>query len=269
MRKSYKFVAAATAATVFGMSSMASAAYLSFDFQGDTVGAAPSGTSYALAGGTNRLEVVDSASNPADPFGGSGNKSLLLEDNSDPLPGGASAEVRFQGGAGAPTAGTFSTNFYAFDDATYHRPFLEVKLGTNNVASGGDIGAWLFFTDSGTISDFNGGPAFDNVLTLNTINTLTLTFDTVADTYSGTIQQGAGPAVPLTKDSGATTVFSLGTAPSVGIDSVGFGVGWSSNAEDRQFVDNVTITAVPEPASMGLILGAGAMMLRRRNCGQM
>ncbi|MCC6424146.1 MAG: PEP-CTERM sorting domain-containing protein [Phycisphaerales bacterium] len=237
-----------TAALAVGASS-ASAAILSQNFEGDTPGGAPSGTLYT----SGHIEVVDSSTNPVDPFAASGNHSLLVEDNSDPN----SANAVFSA-SGASTTGTFSFDFWSTKDGTWTTPYFEVRIGNSTVQNGSDLGVWFAFNNSGNIVNYGGQGTLDQTLTHNASHTIVINYDTSTDKWSGTLDN-----VPLTAGSGSITQFDFYTALA-SVQSFGFSAGYSTTTTVRGFVDNLLVV-VPEPTTLSLLaVSAGLGLLRPR-----
>jgi hypothetical protein len=256
MNGSRQWVAGAIGvASVLAMGNAAWAAYLSVDFQGDTAVSStttgrPSGTRYYSQGTDTKAVVVDANSPPtapADPFGGTGNKSLMLEDSS----ASTDTQVTYGGDSTGLTTGTFSIDFYIVSKPVsgLNRSYMQLRIGTGNATSDADIG--ILIAVDGTV--MSGG--IDNAVALDAPHHLVLSFviSPLTHEYSGTLD---GEQL---KD-GTTTSFSfyhpLGEITSVSMkNAVGA-------ATSRAFFDNITL-AVPEPASLGL-LGLGTMGLLGR-----
>jgi hypothetical protein len=204
-------------------------------------------------------EVVDSGSTPADPFGGANNQSLLLQDND-----GVYTQIAWQGAAGGLTAGTFTTQFYVANTTGYTTPYGYIIVGANSSTSQGGP----FIELAGTTLRFDkavGGAdvILDNTVTENEIHTLVLNFDAVAHTYTGTLDGD-----PLTYNSGATTTFNFASSSISDVDSVLLDGGYSTQTGSRIFFDNLSLNAVPEPASLGLLaLGTLVLVRRRKESG--
>jgi hypothetical protein len=250
------------AAIALATPSASASPYISHNFDTDTSNVAPSGTTYLSAPGSTRAIVVDSSTTtPLDPFGGTGNKSLLLEDNDS----GQNSAVAFQGAVAGLNSGTFSATIYAANTTGFMTPQGTVRLGVSNAASTANIGPWLTFESTFAQVVTPGGTlTLDNVLTANTAYNLTLTFDAVAHTFSGTIgpADGSSSPVALSDDSGDTTSFAFRS--NVGpITSVFLGGGFVGRTGVRVFFDNVQVSEVPEPASLSL-LGLGGLLALRR-----
>jgi len=250
MRRSCRLAAVAVA-SAFAVSSVASAAYLSADFESDTVNLPPSSASYYPNAAPNYAKVIDSASTPAaERIGGAGNQSLQLEDMSDPN----DVRVGFQGGAGGIVGqGYFATKLFITKDGTLNKPGLEIRLGSG--PSAGSIGVWLAHYGGAGLVDANTFNAFDNPVSVNAPHALVINFDTATDKYSGTIDGN-----PLTMGGGAITQFNFTSNQSL-LETVLMVSGCSSTSASRVFVDDIVLDAgaIPEPASMGLVIVATAI----------
>jgi hypothetical protein len=254
-------VTAALAATA----SSASAAYLSLDFEGDTPGNTPAGYTFIRQGANNVVRVVDGSSSPADPFGGAGNQSLLLDDNDTTN----AAVVTFLGANGGLTSGTFSIQWILRDggrppvpndpNAGYDgRLYTNILVGESSTGTDLTSTGMQFYQDETTFGAYGVG-AFEQPALTGLVNTLVVNFDTTTDKFSGTLN-----GAPLTI-SGGGSPFSFATS----LSSVeGFTVGahyWDSPFDNHTFVDNASLDAVPEPASLSLLAaGAGLALLRPR-----
>jgi hypothetical protein len=253
---------AASLVTAVALSaSVASATpYISVNFDSDTSNALPSGTDYANApSGTQAIVVDASTTTPTDPFGGSTNKSLMMEDQSN----SDNPIIIYKGAPAGLSSGTFSIQIYAATGTGYTQPLGVIHLGQNSAVNSPDIGAWLNFSDSGLV--VNNSIALDNALTANTAYDVTLTFDAVAHTYSGTIapSDGSSPVAALTANSGSTTSFPFYSSGFNAITTATLITGYPGRTNTRVFFDNLQMNAVPEPASMGL-LGLGCLLAMRR-----
>ena len=254
----------AVAVAVWGMGSVASAAYLSVDFQGDTVGIAPTSASNVSTPGNTEVRVVDIGSIPADPFGGTGNQSAFFRDDSQ----ADAAEATWKGGAGGLTSGTFTIKYIVQDGGTVSggyadNPYMNIRLGdTAGGSTQSTIGPWI--DQNGTTLRFwgPGATAFDQTALLGAVNTLVINFDTSTDTFTGTINGN-----PLTTG-GSNTVHSFYSGLG-SLDSFYAGGAWSSRYDVHMFIDDAVIDAVPEPGSALAILGLiGCLVTRRRSNNQ-
>jgi hypothetical protein len=260
MRESLKSVAVVTA-SVLAISSMASAAYLTVDFESDTVGSAPASASSVGAPANTEVRVIDSGSTPADPFGGAGNQSLFMRDDSESL----NAEATWKGVGPGLTSGTFTIQYLLQDGGNTSggyadNPYMNIRLGdTAGGSTLSGIGPWI--DQNGTsLRNLADSSIFDQVPLLNAVNTLTLAFDTATDTFTGTLNSAA-----LTTGGSPLNTVHPFTSLLSSIDGFYAGAAWSSPYDVHFFMDNAELDAIPEPASIGLIVGAGAMMLRRRS----
>lgn len=234
------------------------------DFQGDAVGANPSLADYISETGGNVIEVVGSASTPADPFGGAGNKSLWLQDNNDP----SDAAVGFRRTVAEPV-GKLSLRLYVVQDVSFPTPWLELRAFKDGISSldgaaqGVEIGPWMFFSAGSLVSPisiglFTSGPTLtlDQTLSANTAHMVEISFNTVSDTFTAMLDGS-----PLTDDGGATTVFPFYSAlPD--LNAVAFTAGFSTRVGVRTFVDDISL--IPEPATVSLVAMGGLAFVSRR-----
>jgi hypothetical protein len=208
--------------------------------------------------------VVDGSSSPADPFGGSGNKSMLVEDNYN-------ADTTYVGwdynNASAPdiVSGTLKFQLYLSSNGSYLTPYTNVRIGQNGAGSGATSAMLVYFSfPSGAYLnkvavDVNGVThALDNAVNFNTIYDVELTFDSVTHTMSGKLNGN-----PLTE--GSTTSWGYSKPLLNAIDSVTFNTGTNSQVGNRVFVDNIVLDAVPEPSMLGLASLGLLGMIRRRH----
>lgn len=128
----------------------------------------------------------------------------------------------------------------------------------NNPTSSGTIG-----TSTSNLSLINGNVyTADLLLTLNGDGTLQVT----SSLYSGS---AVDPANLLGSSSGADAT-GAGTGPTLSFDALGFGLrnhGTSLNPQmdaSSLTISSNTVSAVPEPASLGLLAVGGAALLARR-----
>lgn len=252
-RLSHNLLSGAFALGLLGGGTVASAAV--WDFQGDTVGSAPTnGVIYSdIHTDVTQVEVVDAASTPADPFGGAGNKSLWMEDT-----GGTNSTLTFGINSPGYTQGILSAKIYVVDDATNTFQYVDLNGGTGAANQGnGDIGPWIQYIpdDYGFRAITSAGAVyFSNSFPHNAVVDLVLHFDTATDTFTGTIDGN-------TLTDGTNTTFAFFNDLSE-LTSVRIVHGMSVDRPTATtFYDNVTL--VPEPSSM-MLLGLGALVLVRR-----
>lgn len=262
-----RFALALTVAAGYtAMNGVASAAYLTVDFQSDTVGQPP-GTASLIEDldANTRVEVVDGSSSPADPFGGPGNMSLLMQDNS------AVNDTRaaWNGGGAGLVTGVFKTQFYLSSAAAgFPSPYYNLRLGINDAAPVSDIATWLYINHPGwpntIVWDENAGGlnTLDNPLLFNTVNDLEITFDSNTQTMTGKLN-----GVAMTANLGTKSVFSYYN-PHANITSFMFNAGYGGGVGNRVFFDNISLDApIPEPSMIGLVgLGLAAASGRRQRC---
>ncbi|MCC7350407.1 MAG: PEP-CTERM sorting domain-containing protein [Phycisphaerales bacterium] len=254
-RLSHTLLSGAFALGLLGAVTAAPAAV--WDFQSDTVGSVPTnGVVFTDIQSSTTVEVVDGNSTPADPFGGSGNQSLWMEDT-----GGSNSTLTFNTGNSGYAQGTISAKIYVVDDDTNTYQYVDINGGIGNANTGsGDIGPWIQYipddygfraiTSSGTVY-------FTNTFPHNTVVDLVIQFDSTTDTFTGTIDGN-----PLTDGTNTTFNFfnNLSSMSSVRVVH--------AMSVDRPpattFYDNITLAPVPEPSGM-IFLGLGALALVRRN----
>lgn len=267
------FLAAAGLSLAAG--SLAQAAYLSLDFQSDTVGSPPAGYvvhSPAVGNANNFAIVADAGSSPADPFGGAGNKSLFTQDNLNTDSMFISWDYN---NAAAPDIvdGTLKFKIYLSSSGGFTSPYANVRLGQNGSGSGSSSAILIYFSfPSGAylnkiaIDTPSGPQILDNALNFNTDYDVAITFDSITHTLSGTLTDNSvaiPTPVPLTQ--GSTTSWGYSKPTLNAIDSVAFQTGTTGGVGNRVFFDNVVLDAVPEPSMLGFACLGLIAMARRRN----
>jgi len=211
------------------------------NFDADTVGGTPS-ASLALAQGTTVLSVVDSASVPADPFGGAGNRSFYLEDQDATK----TAQIGWAVDSfeGQTNGMTFTFKMYAVSNAVVNDPFQIVRLGENNAPNStlnsleAAVDFYVFSTNFQANTGTGGGlVTFDQVpgvdFAFNTVWDFELDIAPSNDTYSISIN-----GTQLTTGNGATNRFGFRNAKDINFVSF---IGYSANAGTRVFYDDVLL----------------------------
>jgi hypothetical protein len=251
--------AALALGVVIGSSAIASAAV--WDFQSDTVGAAPTnGLVYSDYQLGTQVKVVDSGSTPADPFGGSGNHSLWMEDT-----GQSNSTLTWGVGSGNGFAqGTIKAQVYVVDDANNTLQYFGINGGIGSANTGAaDLGPWLMYKE-GTLQAIalSGTKTLTTPVPVNTVLNVVVNFDSATHTYTGSINGN-----PLTDGTTTTFDFFNTDASLTELESVRI-VHATSIQDDPSssttFYDNVSLNAVPEPTSGALLLGGLLMLTRRR-----
>ena len=244
------------AGLVFGLVFVAiplqAALIITDDFQNDTVGQAPAN---AHITGTNKVEVVGNSSTPADPFGGSGNQSLVFEGGDD---------VDWSSGANAITTGiaTFSTKFLMSTNSPYDgSAYMTVQAGNNTI--GGSFtslesAAQFYITEGGiTVRDGAAWVAIDNDFNnfnLGEVWNIAVDMNVDNQTWTLTIND------VVMSDTVVGSTFAFRNSITA-INAVAFN---GLNGRTQQvFVDDIAL--VPEPATLGLfgVFGIGIMLVRR------
>lgn len=259
---------------------------MDIDFQSDTVGSLPS--SYSSQTATtqdgNTLVVVDSGSTFTDPFGPSGNKSMVFSsvyDPSDPTGTGTTTSTTSAGlwfqtdGVELVTQGSFTF------DANVTSSFLDLRLGATEDLVNGRIdgqgairillgeGAYEAGDTVAPISIYqngDGGTNADQTFTYgdNISVTLSWVFTGLGvGSYSVSID-----GTPITISGSDTFDFYF---DQLGVDTVFFRTGTASNTTSTYefYVDNLQLNSIPETKHAGLLLGTifltGALLRRRAN----
>lgn len=205
------------------------------DFQNDTVGANPANASYISEPDGGNVEVVDINSTFSDPFGGAGNKSMLI----DAAKGAPYISFHSKNKI---VSGTFSMDIYA---DTYDRHNY-LRLGNNNGSKnlGSEQTAINFlFRPGSTVSCqvFTGEQVLklDNVMAHDKVNRLEVTFDSVSKTFSGKLN-----GEELTANNGQMKTFEYYKSSKYNISSitvVQFYLPVKENS--RTFIDKIVLDA--------------------------
>lgn len=262
--------------TLFAAQASAQVVYEN-DFQSYTPGEAPSGTDvFVKYNGRDgdRVYIVDSTTTPVNPIGGTGNKSLYIynDHTNTKVPVGQFTVAD----TGAIAKGTISFEIYV--SSTPGDPGVaEVnlgQLGTLDAVRASSLTTIQFQNssdpakDPGNIRIFQNstsgsGPAtyLDQHVILDAVNTITLSWDIETQKVTGTVN---GEAMTI----GSTTEFDFTTTLSpLGVSQVRY---TATGAQDvGYFVDNLSVTAIPEPSHLVLalgtllVLGMGYRHLRR------
>lgn len=244
--------------------------YIDEDFQGTTPTAAPNTTD------PNAYVIVDDPGNGTDvyigtssaSFGGSfintpsENVSLIVEDfNSSGL-----ALAGFRGSLPEEgiTQGTVSFRFAA------RRGGGIVGLGDIRIGNNGDLAnglgtsefaIWLLSSTNGKLYRYDENGSLVEIASIvdQDIHDFVIDFDTDTDTYTVTLDG------TLLGDAGnpSNTTFNF-YEPQSGIDQVDFTSFSSGGSNSKVFFDDLLVTAVPEPATLTLVLVGGLAYLRRR-----
>lgn len=223
------------------------------DFQTQTPGAAPSGPGITQNsnGSTRLISVVDSTTNPADPFGPAGNLSLVLEKTST----GTTSSPNIYFNLPETTAGILTFNAYSYQSSPdWDNPLLTVYMN-----DGSNIGVFaLFDINNSTVVPSSGARTATNAWAVNSVNRVKIEFFD-NQTYSISIND-----ILLSFPTIGTVVPYYGAATS--LDTLRIGIQDNARTEARVFVDNFVLTAVPEPGSVALLgIASIAILLVKRH----
>jgi hypothetical protein len=243
-----------------------------------------SGATYnwSNAGGGDPNVIVSqlgSSTTPPDPFGPSGNHSLMIEDMST----SSNARVSWWNHSASATGkGTLSADLYSSGTGVSSpsgTPYMVIYAGNNpnmsSVPSSNSFmptaaQAFYLYTSNTSlyVSDGSSAPQLDNTWTVGMPYQVTLNFDYAAKTFSGTLTDLDVPnsTAPLKKGTQTTFAFASGynAVTYTSIDAIDIIAGFSTNNNSRVVVDNLTL-AVPEPTTAALLgLGGLGLLMRRR-----
>lgn len=228
------------------------------DFESDTPGSSPSGW-YNGNG-------WDVATDPTD----SGNNVLSTTGRSDNLVSGTGNNATLADGA----TGVLEFRVYFRSTSTG-----DINLGLTDVSDLGSIsqsnatffGPLIRLVEGGIMlydGSGGGGGSFlsaDQSVSLNTWYTISMTIDNDVDHWSGTITGGAfGSPTALT--SGSSTDFGFRTDAAGDLVNLALRANTNNGFSNGAFIDDITLTAIPEPQTYALIALAGlaTLVLRRR-----
>ena len=234
----------------------ASADYLN-DFQSDTPGSFPDEGVYPGFGAGNpsppnvtRIIAVDQTAvgtdpfdapgRPADPFGGAGNQSVLLDDQD----GVNSLNYKLNAVNGSlvnTDTGTFSVDLFRTTIGP-DNPYFLIKL--QDTITGLDLLVFEVLTDGA----INAGPVNSNPIpTSNNIpldvpHRITIDLDGGTQTWSGTITNlNTLVSEPVTQLIGGGTTFDFGAGAGVG--DIQFFGSQPGSVGPRLFLDNISLTS--------------------------
>lgn len=276
-------------ACAIASTSVLSAATSIWTFENYTAGSAPSGADVLLynANGTSPHSVV--VSNSPTPFG-AGNLSLLVNRvaSADGVTGSSNHPSVQLALASTPLAeGTISFDLYV--QGTGANPgLIEINLGALSTGSGSKRGDSLVTLQIWTNSESTGGGspqapgrflsfsdgtsgttnlyAFNERVTIDAKNTISISWSAISGTYSVQLN---GTTVTRGSGGGLAEVFNA-TTNQAGVSALRFTTANGSAA--AFYVDNIQFGAspIPEPSSAALLLGAAAGVagLTKRRTGQ-
>lgn len=138
-----------------------------------------------------------------------------------------------------------------------------VQFNNGIVLTGGGPGLTVVYFQIDTNFAVRGAGASAHTVTALSADTwynVQATVDAVGGTYSGTITPDGGSAIPF-----SFSDLNMGANGSKYISSVQVRDRAANGVVNADlYVDNLSITAVPEPASLGVLALGGLMMIRRR-----
>ncbi|MFA6286671.1 MAG: PEP-CTERM sorting domain-containing protein [Opitutaceae bacterium] len=250
-----------------------------YDFQSQTAGAATTGSGITVFRTSPALvNIAASGTTPVDAFGGTGNQSLYLSSTAS---GGAQAQLSLS--STAITSGTLSFDLYVVGTGTTPG-LIEIDLGNPSSGSSSSqrsasIAALQVWTNDTTTTDsshtaaghflgFMGGIsggsnlyAFNQTVLIGAKNTMSISWDATANTYSILLN-----GVTVTQGTSSIVSTFVQTTEQSGVTGVRF---TTSNASSTSyFIDNITVSSIPEPSTTAGLVGAAVGMValcRRRS----
>lgn len=225
------------------------------DFQSQTPGSAPSGTgiSTIIPAGA-QVTVLDDETTVTDPFGPTGNHSLMLEKTEN----GPHPKAIFTFGQ-SYSAGVLTLDAYSFSNPSLDAPLISITLYNGDAGSSSNIGAWLWLGGTGlTVQDGATARTAANVWDLNQAGEIKVEFFTNS-TFSVSIDD---EMITI----GGKTAFSYFRSSVTGADRVQISIGETARTKSRVFVDDLSLSvAIPEPGAVVLMgLAGGALFMFSR-----
>lgn len=240
------------------------------DFQSTTAGSRPSSGVYTQGGVNGIIQVVDDEGANTDPFGPAGNHSLMIWDNNTGIPRASWTH----GSAGIPlmTQGAISFDFY-FDDRE----------------GAGNMGVFFFLGESGGLNPNTNQRAFN--ININNSGTVRVQNGTATyqSTVNYTITRETAYNFQIVFEDKEYAVFVKSAAeesytklyygdnidsfsysnPLFNVDFIQFTTGDGNNSFQPVYIDNLSITVIPEGSYAaglmgGVFLGLG-LYFRRKN----
>lgn len=228
------------------------------DFESVAAGGFPSGSGYPAGVTVTRdhqgvqriVQVVDSNSNPADPFGPTGNHSLLI--------------ARPTGGSGIPRASWRTPDFIdGKGEVSFKLLIGDERAGISQastvnlfIASGSiatnAIAGVLSFSNR-NLSIWVDGTSAGNATMTNAINydeEVTVRVMVMEDKFSVFLND------TIVELSGRTEFDFRSTFAYDNINYVQFASAWNADTNTYFYIDDLAISSIPEGATLGLMFGA-------------
>lgn len=247
-------------AVTTSIASVHASTLLHVDFSNDPVGQVPASAVYVVpatpsepTGGT-KVVVVDDSSVFPDPFGGSGNRSLMV----DKLVAEEQVDPKAVWAYGYAPNTKVSFDVFTVKQGPLDSPMFHVFLTDSIWASTVPIGFLVDINNNVTLWGAQTRSIL-NVWTHNQANTVSISYGE-SWTYSVSING------QLLQDENGISVFGMGGAPSQ-LGYVQFATAWTGAQNSRFFVDEITVAAIPEPSTavmVGLVGFAGVLAGLRR-----
>lgn len=224
------------------------------------------------AAGNRRGLVVGESTDPVDPFGGAGNRSLLLEQSNATANGVVGVRWNFPTATPSLSAGVVEFEAYAYHDTTWSSP-----SGAVYVRSGSNHGVFMIFSATGggrvSIQSRNDAGSniqhtFDDVWSLNDAQRVKIEFFQSELPSEELVFKVWINEQLLTHGTGenARDWFYMRTAGLTALNSVELAHSSTTGKNSRFFINELTVSTIPEPgtyAGIMVFLLAGFFLHKR------
>ena len=213
---------------------------LDVNFDLDPVGQAPESAQRSRAPKDTKIQVISPFPDPADPFSGDDNRSLMF-DSSEPL--------QFCLYSHKPVSrGKLTIDFYTYANASKgydpNGSFLKIALGNdangNQTINNDEAACWIDLRENGRIMirAADGLMYADQTYPANQVNSLEINFDASKQEWSAQIN---GEQISVGKGKIRSFKFK---APTQSLDTLAIFNQGQNNLPSRVFVDNLRIVQI-------------------------